>query len=44
MHCASCVASIKTALKDVLGIRSVAVNLATKQAEIERIYRSEKIN
>lgn len=36
MHCASCVASIETALKDVIGVRSVAVNFATKQAEIER--------
>ncbi|WP_304985469.1 heavy-metal-associated domain-containing protein [Coxiella-like endosymbiont] len=35
MHYASCVASIQTALKDILGVRSVSVNFATKQAKIE---------
>lgn len=35
MHCASCVASIESALKNVIGVRSVTVNFATKQAEVE---------
>ncbi|WP_259411665.1 heavy metal translocating P-type ATPase, partial [Coxiella burnetii] len=35
MHCASCVASIESALKNVAGVKSVSINFATKQAEVE---------
>lgn len=35
MHCASCVASIESALKSVAGVKSVSINFATKQAEVE---------
>lgn len=43
MHCTSCVASIETELKDVLGVRSVSVNFATKQAEIEVDFHPQKL-
>src|SRR6266496_3173025 len=35
MHCASCVATIERALKEVPGVTSASVNLGTARAEIE---------
>lgn len=34
MHCASCVATVEEALKHTLGVKQVAVNLATEQATV----------
>jgi len=35
MHCASCVASVEKALKNVKGVSSVVVNLATEKAYVD---------
>ncbi len=35
MHCASCVANVEGALKQVPGVRAASVNLATRQAYVE---------
>jgi Cu+-exporting ATPase len=35
MHCASCVATVEKALKNVKGVSSVVVNLATEKAYVD---------
>jgi len=42
MHCASCVAAIEKALKNVKGVSSVVVNLATEKATVS--YNTEIID
>ena len=42
MHCASCVAAVEKALKNVKGVSSVVVNLATEKATVS--YNSEIID
>jgi len=43
MHCASCVAGIESALKELKGVQSVSINFATKSAEIEGDVDAAKI-
>ena len=43
MHCASCVVGIEAALKAVAGVKTISINFATKQAEIEGEVKSEKL-
>ena len=42
MHCASCVLVLEKSLKEVVGVSSANVNLATERATVE--YASEKVS